>query len=183
MKICEKLVTQGIILRYTTTIISFIVLSKNLNNPFINKYLLLILPILLTLFDLLDTLFIIFYKIESKFCTKFYYQLRDKINDLISYLLLFLFFKLDNYLLFFILYRMIGVILFSVYKNSKFLIFFFDFAKEYLLYLYIFSNNYKYLPLFIICKICYEYIFHNVVKSTDYNKKNMEYYKNNIKKY
>jgi hypothetical protein len=73
---------------------------------------------------------------------------------------------------------MIGVILFSVYKNGKFLILFFDFVKEYLIYLYLFSNNNKYLPLFIICKICYEYILHNVIKSSDHNKINMEYLKN-----
>lgn len=88
--------------------------------------------------------------------------------DSISYLLLFLFFKLNNILLFFIIYRIIGVILFLITKDSRCFIIFFDFVKEYLLYLFIFGNNNLYLPIFILCKICFEYYYHIIHNKNNY---------------
>ena len=102
-------------------------------------------------------------------CTKtFYYQYLDKICDSVSYLLLFFFFKLDNLLLYFVLYRIVGVLLFYLTKNSIWLILFFDFVKEFLLYIFIFGENYIYLPFFVNCKIAFEYYFHNVTNKSHY---------------
>ena len=64
----------------------------------------------------------------------FHYQKYDKIVDIFSYILLLFIYYDDKLLLYFIIYRLIGVILFSLTKKSIYLIIFFDFIKEYLLY-------------------------------------------------
>lgn len=163
MDICNTKIINGIIIRYITTFIAFYFLSTNIGN-ILNKgkYIYLILPILLTLLDNVDNLFTIFYK--NNICTKtYYYQYNDKICDSISYLSLFLFFNIDKTTLIFILYRLIGVILFYVTMNKKWLIIFFDFVKEYLIYLFFFGNNYLYLlPILMLSKICFEYYYHMI---------------------
>ena len=168
MIICNNLIKNGIIIRYIITFISFYMLIININNKVLNKYIYLILPILLTVLDSLDNIFTIFYKYND--CTRlFYYQVYDKIYDSLSYLLLYLFlhlfFSADYILLLLIFYRIIGVILFSITKNKKWLIIFFDFVKEYLLYLFIFGKNYTYIYLFIFLKIFFEYYFHIIMES------------------
>ena len=171
MKVCNKLVNYGMIIRYTSTIILFYILSINIHNNIISKYIYLILPIILTILDNIDNIFTFYYKYNKNYngCTKlFYYQYMDKIFDSMSYLSLYLFFKLDYILLLFILYRIIGVLLFYITKNSKWLILFFDFAKEYLLYIFIFGNNYVYLPLFILSKIFFEYYHHTINNYNNY---------------
>ena len=138
MSLCDKYIYNGIVFRYIITIFSFYILLFYYHN---SKYLYLILPILLTVLDETDNIFTGFHKSNGIMngCTKtFNYQYLDKICDSVSYLLLFLFFKFDNLLLYFILYRIIGVIFFYFTKNSKWLILFFDFAKEFLLYTFIF---------------------------------------------
>ena len=142
MEECNKLIKISMIIRYIVTLILFYTIAININNKIINKYIYIILPILIIILDYVDNIFKIINNHNGVYngCTKlFYYQYNDKICDSVTYLLLFLFFKLDNILLFFILYRIIGVILFIFTKNSKFLILFFDFAKEYLLYLFVFK--------------------------------------------
>lgn len=168
---CNNLIANGIIVRYIATIVSFYFISLNITNKFIHNYFYLILPILLTLLDLLDGIFAKIDEIKNGInkCTKkFYYQYNDKICDSISYLLLFWFFKLDINLLFFVIYRVIGVILFVITKDSRWLILFFDFAKEYLLYLFLFRNNYSYIPIFVLFKICYEYYYHTIHNKNSY---------------
>lgn len=180
MTTCNKLITHGFIIRYITTIISFYILAANSNNNTVHKYIYLILPLLLVLLDNTDHILIHYYgKLAERCSYLFYYQSNDKICDSISYLLLFAFFKMDNILLFFVLYRIIGVMLFCITKNSRWLILFFDFAKEYLVYLFIFKHNYKYLPFFILGKICFEYYFHTRFNANNYlkekeNEKNNE---------
>ena len=71
------------------------------------------------------------------------YQMNDKVCDIISYILVYLMFGLDNHVLFFIIYRTIGVYLFLKTKDRKWLIIFFDFIKEYLLYLYITNSKHN----------------------------------------
>jgi len=164
MSFCNTDIHNSMLIRCIITIFSLSILY--LYNNIIHKYIFLILPILLTILDSIDSLTLKKYK-----CVKtFYYQSLDKIIDSISYLLIFLFFKLDNIFLFFIFYRIIGVILFYITKKSKWLILFFDFTKELLLYIFIFGNNYIYLPIFIICKIIFEYSFHNIINKPDYSK-------------
>ena len=163
---CKENIFNGMILRYIITIFSFYILFLFRNNESINKNIYLILPILLVILDGVDSIFT-FYKKNN--CNQtFYYQYLDKICDSISYLLLFLFFKLENILLYLVLYRIIGVILFSITKNSIYLMLFFDFVKEYLFYSFVFKNNYIYLPLFVICKIAYEIYLHSVINKLHY---------------
>jgi hypothetical protein len=166
MDSCNKLITHGMIIRLVTTIIvCYIINVKIIYN---HNQLYLILPILLCLLDEVDNIYTKYYKNNS--CTKlFYYQYTDKLCDTISYLLFFLFFKLDNNILFFILYRLIGVILFRYTKDSKWLIIFFDFAKEYLIYKYIYNTNYIYIPICVILKICFEYYYHTIHNPNNYN--------------
>lgn len=169
MEICEKMIKKGMTIRYIATVVTFYLLSLNTK---ILKYKYLILPIVLTFLDEVDNIFTIFYKYNGKYnsCTKlFYYQYTDKIYDSISYLLLYAFFKLDFILLMFIFYRIIGVILFYYTKNSRWLILFFDFAKEYLIYLFVFGNNFIYLPFFVSCKICFEYYYHTMHNKNKYS--------------
>jgi len=185
---CKKYSNYGMILRVITTIIAFFILYKFIDNKFNKKYLFLILPILLTLLDLEDGLWNIMYKYEGYYggCFKtYYYKITDKIIDAISYSLLFVFFKLDMVLLFFVLYRIIGVIIFAVTRQKMSIVIFFDFVKEYLLYLFIFGKNYSYLPFFICCKILFEYVSHIVESNIPYEYGNIlitrciDFFKNN----
>ena len=168
---CNHRINDGVKLRYILTIIVLIILSYYQRSKFISKYLLLIIPIVLTLLDFSDFSDNIITTIKNNYlkCTNtFHYQIVDKICDSISYLLLFVFFDLNYLLLFFILYRIIGVFLFWFTKNSWWFVIFFDFAKEFLLYLFIFGTNYSYLFICIIFKITFEYIFHTKVFSGKY---------------
>jgi len=169
MDICNKLVSDGMNIRYIATLLSFYLVALNIT--FLNNYLYLLLPILLTVLDAVDGIFTLFYKYKNKYdgCKfEYYYQITDKICDSISYLLLFLFFKLDTLLLLFIVYRIIGVVLFYFTKNSSWFILFFDFAKEYLLYLFVFGNNYTYLPICILLKMVFEYYQHTIITPNNY---------------
>ena len=167
MTLCAKNIRNGIIFRYIITLVLFYILSIYNNNKIIMNYFYLIAPIMLTVLDEADNIFT--FSCKRNQCTKtFYYQYLDKIFDSVSYLLLFLFFRLDNVVLYFILYRIVGVLLFSLTKNSMWLILFFDFVKEFLLYIFIFKNNYIYLPVFVLGKIAFEYYFHNVINKSQY---------------
>jgi hypothetical protein len=180
MNKCISIIKNGIINRYIVTIIAFIILSIIYKNKFIIKYIYLILPILLTLLDEVDSIDKIFTRFNNYISGKkyfscyhlFYYQYLDKICDafsyILSYLFLCVFFKPDNILFLFIVYRIVGVILFYTTKNSIWLTVFFDFVKEYYIYLFIFTNNYVYIPLFILFKICFEYYWHKIHNNSNY---------------
>ena len=169
MDLCIKYRNNGMILRSIVTIILFYLLANySKKSAFIVEYLYFILPIILTILDEVDNVWTIQYK--QNICTKtFNYQIKDKIFDSLSYLVLYLFFDLDNILLAFILYRIIGIYLFYITRKSFWLILFFDFAKEYLLYLFIFNTDYYYISIFILCKIAFEYYFHTKHNIKDYN--------------
>jgi hypothetical protein len=174
---CNKLVDYGFILRYVSTVLSLLYLYIS-NNKFTKKYIYLILVILLCVLDNFDTLII---KIHSELYKNighldcayhFHYQTNDKICDSLSYVLTFIllcfYFKPDFILLFFIIYRIIGVMIFCITKDSSWLILFFDFIKEYLLYLFIFNRNYSYIFVFIIIKISFEIYWHKIRNNIDY---------------
>ena len=173
---CEPLIKKGVVLRNMLTLLSLFVIYSYLHKKSIRKYLYLILPILLNLADNSDNFFLYSFKDfprKKRECAKtFYYQHYDKISDALGYvwvyLFLLFFLKHDSFLLFFVLYRIVGVILFSTTKNSKSLVVFFDFVKEYLLYLFLFGKNFKYLPFCITLKMCFEYYFHSVVNKSHY---------------
>jgi hypothetical protein len=75
---CNKLINAGIITRYILTIIIIYILSRTIGN---NKYIYLILPIILTLLDFVDTIFFYdFTKFKKEKCSKlFYYQYNNYI--------------------------------------------------------------------------------------------------------
>jgi hypothetical protein len=178
-KTCEPLITKGCIARYALTVFFLSIYVMYVANTGNTKYIYLMLPILLFALDSTDNIFFwswngIFSIHKShKTCTKtFYYQLSDKICDAISYVLVYFvlrsIFKVDNLLGVLIIYRIIGVFLFHVTKDSAWLILFFDFVKEYLLYLFIFGKNYTYIPIFMVGKIGVEYYWHKVYNNTNY---------------
>jgi hypothetical protein len=182
---CESLLNDGFILRTSLTIFSFFVIYLYLKNY--KNYIYLILPIILTILDEMDNFplnYTLFKKIDEnisktrsiyKNCIHtFYYQKNDKILDsltyLFTYLFLALFFKNDLLLLFFVLYRLFGAFMFSVTMDSSWLILFFDFVKEYLLYLFLFGKNFNYLLPFIALKMLFESLFHTIHNPNHYIK-------------
>jgi len=179
---CEHLLNDGFILRILFTLVSFYVLFLFINKKGVRKYIFLILPIILTILDEIDLFplkktnenIIKFYLTYKKCAHTFYYQKNDKILDsftyLFTYLFLALFFENDFLLLFFVLYRSVGVFMFSVTMDSSWLILFFDFIKEYLLYLFLFGKNFNFLLHFIALKILYESLFHTVYNPNHYIK-------------
>lgn len=173
LKNCLTHVSNGTALRTVLTFISFYLIKTYANKKHIN----VILPFALTILDTVDNVFIK-YDVISKGksitagtnCTKRskvskIYQINDKIIDTLSYILCYIYFYKelkDTWLEFFIVYRTIGVILFTVSHNKIFLILFFDFIKEYMLYKYLFQTDYTYLAFFVILKIIFEYVFHMI---------------------
>jgi hypothetical protein len=160
MLACKKDIYNSIIFRYIATLaIIYAISIYNKNNKFEQKYLYLLLAIILTFLDFTDGIF--FFQKNSK-CTKtLYYQYLDKICDLISYCFVLFLFRI-NKLGYFIAYRLIGIIMFYITQDNSWLVVFFDFIKEYLLYIFIFGKNYLYLPFFLISKIGFEYYLHKI---------------------
>jgi hypothetical protein len=176
---CSEILNENMILRVFSFFLFLLILFKYSNNKVIHKYLLLILVVSLLLSDLLDTIFPIFlgtpftkekFKYQSCIYTSFY-VIKDKVADLVSYILVFLiFFKNDYLLLVFILYRAVGIVLYLLTNNTNWFILFFDFIKEYLLYNYLFKTN-KYIFIFIILKIIYEYFNYYIFNSRYHDNK------------
>lgn len=162
-------IIHGFVIRIILTIIFIIFLQKMKNVPIINQYFYLLLFIGLLVLDCMDNFY--FYKINDIFklnefriktfehSSKKIYQVNDKIIDILTYILLFLF-DIDNSLKFFILYRLIGVLLYIYFKDPRYLIIFFDFVKEYMLYVFIFKKNTNYLLISIVLKIYFEYFLY-----------------------
>jgi hypothetical protein len=175
MEKCSSLINYGMLLRIVYTIISYSMLFYyyKLKVPLDPKgnILYLILPVLLTGLDEVDNIWTIFYKYKDRLngCTHLFdYQYKDKIIDSLSYLYLYAYFNLGLLFLIFTVYRIIGVILFTLTKNSLWLVLFFDFSKEILLYQYFFGNNYTYLIPCVLLKIVFEYYFHTIHLDQNY---------------
>jgi len=161
-EICKEITYIDFFIRiFSTIIIIYLIL-----NYVPKKYFYLCLPIALFILDCSDNVLSRIYSfyqgsyIKNICCSNFIYQILDKINDIISYFLVYKYFHLDNYFLFFLIWRTIGVVLFGLTRNSVSLIIMFDFMKEYLLYKFFFGNNYTYLPLVIIGKMTGELYWH-----------------------
>ena len=151
-------IKEAIIIRLLITILVFYIL-KICNTK---KYILIILPVILILLDSIDSNII-------KYSTNtFSYQINDKIADSISYIFMLYLLPKNTILNFFILYRIIGVILFYYTKNSQWLIIFFDFVKEYLIYLYFFKNSTLMLIVMILLKIVFEFVYHTYHNKNNY---------------
>lgn len=155
---CHSDVSKGMILRYIVTVASFLALLGNQSD-----HIYLILPIVLFALDEIDNVFVGYdfsnLKNNIRCYNGFDYQMSDKVVDAMSYLL-FLFLKFDYVTLAFIGYRIMGVLLFYATGNCKWLILFFDFVKEHMLYLYFFGKQYSWLFLFLGLKIVFEYYMH-----------------------
>lgn len=170
MNKCFEYVNYGIILRIIATLFIFYMVSIYYSK---NPYLLIIIALLFTLLDAID---VVFWKkftfnnshIENKCNLTFYYQISDKIMDLLSYLLVYYAFSLDNLFLTFVIIRTIGLMFFGITKNAIWLIVFPDLMKEYLVYLFIFGKNKIYLPALIFAKIGYEYCCHTYFNKRKY---------------
>ena len=152
----------GIFVRLFTTVFLIYYIGRYYKK---SPYLLLILVGKLLFTDALDSIFTLFYKGNLKDCWSpctglHYYQSADKILDLISYILVYLMLDCNQMVGLFIVWRFVGVILFNASKKRVWLVPFFDFIKEYLLYLYFIGKNNTFLPIFIIMKIIFEYYFH-----------------------
>jgi hypothetical protein len=151
---CRTIISYNFLLRTGLTILSFSLLYSHITK----EYLLLILPIVLTALDFTDNLL----SHPTKKCAHtFFYQGKDKLIDLLSYIAAWKLFIPDSTLLYFILWRSIGVILFSFTRQSIWLVIFFDFVKEYMLYSYFFTS-FTYLPIAILLKIGFEYGMHTI---------------------
>lgn len=159
---CIYRLRLGIYARVFLTILLIFAIEKYFMK---SKYLLLIIVAKILLTDAIDSIFTLFYKGTLNDCINpctelHYYQSADKIMDLVNYILIYFMLDYDNLFGIFILWRLIGVILFNITKKRIWLVVFFDFMKEYLLYRYFIGKNNSYLPLFILGKIGFEYYFH-----------------------
>lgn len=144
---CNNAINGGMMIRLIST---YLILKEN------GEKNLLFLPLILTGLDVLDNVLM-----TDKSCTKTYnYQIKDKLVDVISYILLLFFYEFDEYIKYFIYYRLVGVLLYITTQNSAWLIIFFDFVKEYMIYRYVFGDNNRYLGISIIGKIIFEIYLH-----------------------
>jgi len=156
-----------IMIRFIVTLIIFYLISKN-KIKWIENNLLIILAFILLLLDRVDG-FLIQHVYKTRKCSKsFNYQSSDKILDIFTYSLLLFVLPNDSVLKFFILFRFIGTVLFYVNRNSVWLIYFFDFVKEYLVYLYLFGKNSSVLYFLIVFKIMFEFYFHTFHNKNHY---------------
>ena len=187
---CSKILNENMIVRVFLFFLFLLILSKYSDNKIIHKYLLIILIVSLFVSDIADTTFpnfinSLFTNEKPKYNNCLYtdfYIIKDKIVDLVSYILVFLiFFKTDYLLLSFILYRAVGIVLYLLTNNTNWFILFFDFIKEYLLYNYLFKTN-KYIIIFIILKINYEYFSYSIsnLKANNNNNNNIDILKKGI---
>lgn len=129
-----------------------------------SKYLLLILFFKALAIDTTDTLFAFFYKGISTCwndCPRsLLYDVIDNSLHLITYYLIYQMLHHNSTVGFFIGLRILGFILFYPTQNRKWMIPFFNFIKEYLLYEYIFGKNLTYFPIVMIGKIAVDYYLH-----------------------
>ena len=77
-------------------------------------------------------------------------------------------FKLDPIFLGFVIWRAIDVITFGLTRTTIPLIPMVDVMKEYLLFKYFSPNTNESLPLIIICKIIFEFLFHSKINKLNY---------------
>jgi hypothetical protein len=161
---CFNAIKKSMTARIIITILLLYFLSLS-DQKYITRNIFIILPILLTLFDKVDTI----YSERKDKCTKsFEYQLNDKVVDVASYFYTYALFNEDNNILYLSIYRLLGVLLFYFTKTSIWLVVFFDFIKEYMVYTYLFKDNFTYMPLAVIGKFIFEYFFHSIINNTSY---------------
>ena len=136
---CSANIQRGMLFRLLVTGVTLMLV------PGRNRF--LVVPIVLTLLDFMDNI----YTFNNGCAHTFDYQFRDKLVDVASYLLV----PLDSTVFGLTIFRFIGVLLFGSTGQSYWLVLFFDFVKEYMLYSYFFSTP-VYLPVVVALKIMFE---------------------------
>ena len=153
----KKPILMGLYTRAVVTVVGLAIINHYAHSiPKVGAQIYIILPIFLFIADAIDGAFV--KPSQKHFFSTFGYQAGDKIIDVWSYLLVLLLLPSDGMLRFFVFYRLVGVIFFIWTKNAAFLILFFDFVKEYLLYYYFFRNPQPcaFLGFLIFLKIGFE---------------------------
>ena len=166
---CElKFIQTGLLLRIVITFLTFIIVKKK---NYENKKLLIIIPVLLEILDNIDCEFarLRFYLRfkKNKRCTTLFYEKLDKIVDLLSYIIVWYLFGLDDIFFIFCIWRAIGVVLFVSKGKNYFLMVAPDLMKEYLVYRYFFPSENKWLIAVILLKIMFEIRWHSKNYSTN----------------
>jgi hypothetical protein len=157
-------ITNGLIIRFISTMVILIL-------PI--DYRIKTIAIFAT--DFLDCIFSkinAFYNQEqnyNKICKSFNYQIVDKVADLITYLIIYVYLGLNPFYLFLIILRLIGIILFYSTSNSKWLIICPDVFKEMLLYKWFIEKiNYVNFTFIFSSKMLFEYIWHTYQNPNNY---------------
>jgi hypothetical protein len=160
---CTETVKFGQKLRIVTTLLLFSIVKYL---KFDSKKLFIIIPILLFLFDEIDSEYLKL-KNTKKCVSTLFYQKYDKIIDLLSYIFVLYLFGLDNIFSVFCIFRAFGTILFLLSGKSYFLMMTPDLMKEYLIYRYYFPTENKYLIYLIIYKFIFEVFWHAFINRPD----------------
>jgi hypothetical protein len=158
---CKEDIDHGISLRYGTTVISllFLYFTKN----YFGNYLYPAIALLLSYLDVVDGTYA-----TTECHMNFYYQSRDKICDLASYILALFLFPIDRRLVLFTLYRAIGVVLFTLKKDASWLIMFLDFIKEYY-FIHLTGKPSKLVVTICVgIKVLFEYYWHTFLNQRRY---------------
>ena len=164
---CNYKVIKYALLRLLVTIVACIACHHLFQGT---QYYLFLLVVFLVLTDSIDSVFLK-ESYKCRCCATFTYQLADKVNDVLAYILTLLllvehFPASIEILACLVMYRIIGVILFGLTRKSVWLIVFFDFVKEFVLYSAIMGSNYMYVYPFVLAKIGFEYYHHTKVNKT-----------------
>ena len=107
----------------------------------------------------------------NKICKTFEYQYLDKLADLLTYFILFIYLGLNPLYLILILSRLVGVIMFNFSLNSQWLVIFPDLFKEILLYEWFIDKiNVNSFTIIYSLKLIFEYVWHNYQNKNNYSK-------------
>ena len=95
--------------------------------------------------------------IDGPYATRtFSYKIRDRLADVISYMITFTLFPRDTFYLYCVTLRLIGVLLFGMTRDDRWLIVFPDVAGEYLMYHFIYNGDMSGFPIVFPVKMVYE---------------------------
>lgn len=139
---------KAFVTRISATVV-YMTLAKRFNGL---NYLLL--PIF---FTYLNTIKYDISATDGPYATRsFAYKARDRLADVLSYMLAFTLFPRDIGYMYCVFFRLIGVLLFGMTRDDRWLILFPDVAGEYLTYHFIYKGEMSGFPLLIPVKMIYE---------------------------
>jgi hypothetical protein len=137
-----------------------------------NYRLKIILIFLTDFFDCWSSRLVALFTKETRdMCKSYNYQFMDKVIDLLTYFMVYVYFGLNPIYFYIIIIRLIGILMFYKTMNSRWLVLFPDVFKEILLYdWFIAKLNLTNFSMIFICKTIFEYIWHNYVNPNNYKK-------------